>query len=232
MMSRSQNDVPARTAGATVVQSAFSAFEALDAPGRRGVRIFGLPREHLIMATVAGVLLGIPLSFIVAMVPWWDRVGELPLLRHLNSYVAPAIEGLASEYRAASFPRFPLRRFLIASATMVELVFLSSFGALLSRNVRRHALLVWTCYDRTKLLRYFGIAGLAFFSLWFVLFYDWTILAFLFSSASGGRGKLAPYIVVAMPVMAVVFGHIAAIVALGAVRVAVRKLRRFRRSFL
>jgi hypothetical protein len=229
-MDNPQKERPSTT-GAAIVHSAFSAFAALDSPGRRGIRIFGLPREQLIMATVAAVLLGIPLSFIVAMAPFWDRVGEVALLKQLNSYVAPAIDGLAYEYRAEAFPRFPLKRFLIASTTMVELVFLSNFVALFARGVRRHALLVWTCYDRTKLLRYFGLSCLGFCSLWFVLFFDWTVLSFLFSP--GGRGaRLVPYFVVAMPVVAAVFGHMAAIVGLGGWRTASRKLRRLRKAFL
>jgi hypothetical protein len=62
-----------------------SAFDALaDSPGRRGVRIFGLPREQLIMAIAAALLLGIPLAIIVAMAPFWDSVGDFWLLKEIE----------------------------------------------------------------------------------------------------------------------------------------------------
>src|SRR5262245_20683629 len=80
------------------------AFSALSAPGRGGIRIFGLPRERLIMVSIASILLGIPLAFIVAMMPFWDHVGDFPLLKQLNSYAAPAIDGLTYEYRAEALP--------------------------------------------------------------------------------------------------------------------------------
>jgi hypothetical protein len=215
---------------AAVVDSIFSAFRALvDSPGRHGVRIFGLPREQLIMAAVASVLFAFPLAIIIGMMPLWDRVGEFTLLKQLNSYVAPAVDHLAYEYRAEGLPRFPSKRFLTASASMVELIFLSNFFALFTRGVRRHALLVWTCYDRTKIFQYFGISGLIFCSAWYVLFFDWTILAFLDHRAAS---RVVFYFVMAMPFVAFVFGHMAAIVGLGGGRTILRKLRRLRKAVL
>src|ERR1700730_1319562 len=137
---------------------AFSVFSALvDSPGRHSVHIFGLPREQLIIATVATILFGIPVAIVLAIAPFWDRVGDFAFLMRLNSYVAPAIDGLTYEFRTEALPRFPLKRFLIASTSMVELIFLSNFVALFAHAVRRHALLVWTCHDRAKIFQYFGI---------------------------------------------------------------------------
>ena len=197
--------------------------------GRRGVRIFGLPPEQLSMATIALILLGIPLAFILAMMPFWDRVGDFALLKTLNHYVAPAIDGLAYDYRSMALPRFPLKRFLIASTSMVELIFAVNFVALFARRVRKHALLVWTCFDRTKIFQYFGASGLIFFGLWYVLFFNWEILVLL--NSSGRRaGRLFPYFTISMPITAAVFGHMAAIVGLGACRTASRKLRSLRKA--
>src|SRR5262245_8107151 len=228
-MDNSQKENSGGTSNAFVNLS-FSTFNALvDTPGRRGVRIFGLPREQLIKATVAALILGIPTAIFVAMVPFWDHVGDFWPLKQLNSYVAPAIDGLTYQYRSEALPRFPLKRFLIASISMVELIFLSSFAALFSRGVRRHALLVWTCYDRGKVLQYFGISCLIFCGLWYVLFFDWRLLAFLFR---GGRSStLVYYLVLSMPFVALVFGHMAAIVGLGGWRTASRKLRQVRQAF-
>ena len=219
-----------RSDSPTVIDLTFSAFGALvDSPGRHGVRIFGLPRERLIMAVVASFLFAFPCAIIVAMLPFWDQVGDFVLLKLLNSYVAPAVDGLSYEYRAGGLPRFPAKRFLIASASMVELVFLSNFAALFTRGVRRHALLVWTCYDRTKIFLYFGISGLVFGSLWYVLFFDWRILALL-NSGGRGAGRVMFYSVMAMPIVAFVFGHMATIVGLGGWRTASRELRRRRKT--
>jgi hypothetical protein len=213
------------------VNTTFSAFNALvDSPGRRGVRIFGLPRAHLIMATAAALILGIPLAIIVAMAPFWDRVGDFWLLKQLNAYVAPAIDGLSYQYRSEALPRFPLKRFLVASISMIELIFLSNFVALFARGVRRHALLVWTCYDRTKIFQYFAISCLVFCGLWYVLFFDWRVLAFL--NTGRRSGGFFVYLVMSMPVVTLVFGHMAAIVALGGWRAASRKLRRLRTAFV
>lgn len=215
-----------------VAHAAMSTFGALvDSPGRRGVRIFGLPRNQLIMAVVAFPLLGMPLAFMVAMAPFWDWVGDLALVAQLNSYVAPAMHELTNEYRSGEAPQFPVKRFLIASTSLVELILLSTFVALFARGVRRHALLVWTCYDRTKLFRYFGISCLAFFSLWYVLFFNWGILAFLFQGAREGI-RLFLYVVIAMPFVTFVFGHMAAIIGMGAWRTASRKLRPLHKAFL
>ena len=74
--------------------------ELVDSTGRRDVRIFGLPREQLIMVAVAVALFGVPLMIIIAMVPVWDLVGEFAILKQFNSYAAPAVEGLSYNYRA------------------------------------------------------------------------------------------------------------------------------------
>jgi hypothetical protein len=214
------------------VNTTFLAFNALvGSPGRHGVHIFGLSREQLIMATVAALILGIPLAIIVAMAPFWDRVGDVWLLKQLNSYVAPAIDDLTYQYRSEALPRFPLKRFLVASISMIELIVLSNFVALFARGVRRHALLVWTCYDRRKIFQYFGISCLIFCGLWYVLFFDWKVLAFLQSTGRRSVGLIL-YFVMSMPVVALVFGHLAAIVGLGGWRTASRKLRRLRAAFI
>jgi hypothetical protein len=229
-MDNSPKEAPGSPSGA-LVRSTFLAFEALDSPGRRGIRIFGLPRQQLIMAAVVSGLFVIPLTIVIGMMPFWDRVGEFPVLKPLNGYIAPAVDHLDYEYRARSFPRLPLKRFLIASAMMVELIFLSNLVALFPRSVRKHALLVWICYDRMKLFQYFGISGLIFCSLWYVLFSDWTILAFL-SQDARTLVYTFPYLVMAMPFVAFVFSHMATIVGLGTWRIISRKLRRLRKAIV
>jgi hypothetical protein len=221
-MDKSKGETDANVAA----EATYSAFNALFyTPGRRGVRIYGLPPQQLVIATVTSMLFGIPLAFMVAMMPFWDTVGDFTPLKKLNSYVAPAIEGLTYEYRAMAVPRFPLKRFLIASMSTIELIFLTNFITLFARRVRKHALLVWTCYDRTKVLQYFAISAFIFLGLWYVLFFDWQLLALLFSASSRAAGRLIPCLVVPMPIVAAIFGHMAMIVGLGTWRTVSRKLR-------
>jgi hypothetical protein len=224
-MENSQQKKPG-SPSAAVVGSTISAFEALvDLPSRRGVRIFGLPHNLMVMASVASMLFLLPLAIVIGMMPFWERVDDFFLLKQLNAIVAPAVEGLSFEYPGE---RFPAKRFLISCTSMVELIFLSNIAALFVRGVRKHSLLVWTCYDRTKLFQYLGISGVVFLGLWYVLFFDWTVSAFLMPTSGGG--KLIFYCMMAIPFVAFVFGHMVAIVGLGAWRTASRKLRRLRKT--
>ncbi len=199
--------------GATLTRAALDLYDTMMTPGRHGVRIFGLPPNQMAMACTAAMLFAFPSAVIVGMVPLWDRIGDLALVQQLNGYVAPAIDSLTYDDRASALPGFPLKRFLVASSSLIELIFLSNFIALFARGVRKHALLVWTCYDRRKIFRYLCISGLLFGGLWFVFFVDWRFFAFV---NFGGRGtQLDAYLIMAMPFVAVVFGHMAAIVGLG-----------------
>jgi hypothetical protein len=221
-MSKDEHSKPTlrpSTLGGAIATSYSLGFEALDAPGRRGVRIFAMSRQHMIMSAVGGAIVGIPLAFFVALLPIWDYVGEFVLIKKLNALVAPGIEGIPYK----ELPDFPLKRVLVAMTSMVELLFLGNVFALFARKIRRHALLVWICYDRKKLLQYFSISGLIFGAAWYILFINWNVLAFMMSLRRGGG---VPYLAVLLPLMAFIFGHLATIVGLGLYRDASRKLRR------
>lgn len=207
---------------ASHVNAGFSIFRALvDSSGRRGVHIFGLSREQIIMASISTVLFILPVLVFVALLPFWERIGGFAPLQWLNSVVAPALE---TAYEMESEPRS--KRFLISSLTLVELLLLSKFIGLCVHGVRRHALLVWICYDRAKLLRYFAISAVVFFGLWYVLFFDWRLFAMIHSDRLGRR--LIFFSAVALPFATFIFGHLAAIVALGAWRTISQKSRRSR----
>jgi len=201
-----------------------SVFHALvEAPGRRGVRILGLTREQIIMVSISTVLFIIPTLVFVSLLPFWDRIGEFAFLQRLNSFVAPSLE---TAYELKDEPRLA-KRILISSLTLVQLLLLSKFIALCVRSVRRHALHVWICYDRTKLLRYFAISAVVFLGLWYVLFFDWTVMAFLQDRGPAGS-RVMFYSAMALPFATFIFGHLAAIVALGAWRTISQKTRRSR----
>jgi hypothetical protein len=209
------------------LEVAFSTFDALvDSRGRHNVKIFGFPREQMMMAVALIICIGIPIAVFVTILPFWDHVGEWAFIRRINTYVAPATDSLPDRYHPESAPRFPAKRFLIASISMVEIVLLSNLVALCFRGVRRHTLLVWMCYDRQKIFQYFVISAVAFCGLWYILFFDWSFLAFLDASSRRALGRLTLYGVTALPFTAIVFGHMTAIIGLGASRDAWRKLRR------
>jgi hypothetical protein len=197
--------------------------------GRRDVRIFGGTPEQIAMFLVASILLGIPLSMIVSILPIWDYVGDFAPVKAIDAYVAPALPSLGYERLGTGGPLVPLERFPVAMMTIVELIFLINFVALFWPRVRKHALLVWLCYERNRLLLYLGLSGFLFCALWFVFFYNLRIAGYLLSSSGDPydiRGRLFVYCGLALPIAAFLFGHTMAIVVLGMLRSVARYLKR------
>lgn len=221
-----QKQPHASTRNADFFVLAFSAFRAVDAPDRRRVRIFAMPSNQLVMAAVGGIIVGIPMAFFIALLPFWDYVDDLAPIRKLNAYIAPGLDSI----RDTRLPNFPLKRVLIASTSIIELLFLGNFLALFARKTRRHALLVWTCYDRAKLLLYFVLSALTFCGLWYLFFINWELLNWIVANLRGRSRGLVSYGAMLMPLVAVVFGHLTTIVGLGAWRSASRKLRQLQKG--
>ncbi|MEA2880143.1 MAG: hypothetical protein QOF14_5339 [Hyphomicrobiales bacterium] len=196
--------------------------------GRRGVHIYGVPPERMVVATVLMLLFGFPLTIVIAMAPFWDDVGDLAAIKLLNAHIAPAVDSLSRDYHTGWMPRFPLKRFFVASVSLVELIVLGNFIALFSRRVRKHALLVWICYDRKKVLQYFALSSVVFCTLWAFLFFDWKILSFLNSDYLIRIAvRIDACLVMTMPFAAALFGHMAAIVGLGALRAAAQTVKKY-----
>src|ERR1041385_8314554 len=190
----------------------------VDFPGRRNVRIFGLSREEMVVAAVLVIFPGIPLAVFVATFPFWDDVAAWAVTRWLVAHLAPAIANLSDPTEHVFGA--PMQRIVVALACMVVMVLLSCFVALASRGVRRQALLVWLCFPRETILQYLYISAIGFCANWFLVFGNFTFLASL--------SVLAPPVVIGLPLMAIIFGHIAAVVALGTGRDAAKRLRRLR----
>lgn len=182
--------------------------------GRRNIRIFGLPPEHLVYATALSFLFTVPTTLFVGMLPLWERVGEWRPIKEWLSLIAPALDDVSFESRGQTLPRFPIKRFLVAVAILLQLVLFANLLSAFSRRIRKHALLVWRCYDRARLLRYFAISGVVFVALWFVLFFDWNFLGLL-ASAPRVSGRFGFYVALALPFVTFVFGHFLTIVVLG-----------------
>ena len=196
--------------------------------GRHGVRLYGLSRPQLAMVWVGLIFTGIPAFALLAALPIWERVGDVWWIAKLNHYIAPAIGTVTSDYRPPGAPHYPERRVLIAATSIIELLLLANFASMFFRKVRKHALLVWLCFDRQKLFLFLAISGSAFAVIWYAFFYDWQALEFLSPNRSGQR--LISFAVMTMPSVALVFGHLLAIVTLGLARSASKTTRRYLRS--
>lgn len=195
-----------------------------DSVGRRGVRIYGLSREQLGAAVFTIIFVGIPFFAFLSMIPAWDHVGELWWVSRVNTYIAPAINSLDISYRAEGLPRFPLKRFIVAAEMITALLFCINFASLFFRKIRKHALLVWMCFDRRKILIFLVVSGLIFIIEWYILFCDWSILHLL--ALSGRQGsKIMMSAVLSIPSVTLLFGHLAAITTLGVSHSALRGLR-------
>ena len=186
---------------------------ALHETGRRGVSIYPSSDGFAGMAPIVFLLYGIPFFIIVAMIPTWEKWGDLSPVVWLNAHIAPAVNSISDHYRSAALPRLPLRRLLIAATSMIELLFLSSFLTKLSRRGRKQALMVWLCFDKTRLLGLSLGSGAAFVAVWCFLFYSWTLLDFFESEPRGS--KIIIFAIVLLPLLALLCGRIAAIVTLG-----------------
>jgi hypothetical protein len=202
-----------------------AAFGAIaETVGRHGVRLYGLPRQQQLLVWFALILIGLPSFTLLAMMPIWERVGDVWWIAKLNQYVAPAIGTVTSEYRLPGAPHFPLRRFLVAATTFIELLLLVNFASMFLRKVRKHALLVWLCFDRQKLFLFLAISGSVFAGLWYAFFFNWQILDFLSSTRPGQR--VITYSLLTMPSVALVFSHLVAIVVLGLGRTTSKTMKR------
>ncbi|MBB3570502.1 hypothetical protein [Rhizobium sp. BK491] len=181
--------------------------------GQRGTSIYSSSDGFAGMAPIVFFLYGIPFFIIVAMIPAWEKWGDFSPVVWLNVHIAPAVNSLSDNYRSTAFPRLPLRRVLIAATSMIELLFVSSFLTKLSYRGRKQALMVWLCFDKSRLFGLLLGSSAAFVAVWCVLFYNWTLLDFVESEPKGS--KIIILAVVLLPFSALICGRIAAIVTLG-----------------
>ena len=68
------------------------------------------------------------------------------------------------------------------------------------------------------------MSGLVFISEWYFLFYDWSIFHFLNSLGRPGI-RVTEFVIISIPSIALLFGHITAIAILGVGRSALKELR-------
>lgn len=193
------------------------------------MRIYAMPSEQIGMFVYCLIFIGFPTALFLSLMPIWESFGRLPLISTLLGYIAPAVARLDFTYRSDSLRNFPLKRFFVAAIFIVALLLLSNFLILLSRRMRRRALMVWLCFDRERLLLFTAVSGLVFVGTWWLLFFDWTVMDDLAGSHTRGGARLIVYTVAAAPFAALVFGHQLTIVAAGVARDMQEKWRHLRR---
>jgi hypothetical protein len=193
----------------------------IDFPGRHGVRIFRISRQHLGLAALLTIMLGMPFAFFLALALFWDVVGQFSPLKWLNGYLAPEINRLSDESLQNGFH---VKRSLVAAISMVELIFALNVVSLLSRANRKHALMVWRCYDRKKLLTALGVSCAIFLACWFLLFHSWDWLRILTDGDPRG-GRIIVYVIAVFPLAAFMAGHLATILIAAAGRTIVLQRR-------
>jgi hypothetical protein len=183
----------------------------LDVPGRRNVRLYSLSRQNLFLFALAVVFIGAPFTMLLGIFPFWERVVTLPAVKFVNGHIAPAIIAYDQTLESMS----DLRVFT-ALVIAIEVLVLCNFFALLSRNVRRHALMVWLCYDRARLLAYLLLSSVFFLLLWYLFFCDLTVVGWVRDHYSARKAVV--WLGVAFPISALIFGRISAIVLIGVLR--------------
>jgi hypothetical protein len=224
---------PMRPLGATDgmgMLAAQAGSAVLTARGRRGVKLYSLPREQTAAVAACVIFIGMPSAVFLSLMPLWENFGQLPLVADFLSLTAPAVASLDFAFRPGTMPEWPLKRFFVAITSMVEFLFLVNFLMLSSRKVRKRAIMVWICLDHERLLRIALISGAILAAIWWLLFYNWTVIDFLTARGGQSGSRISVYAVFALPLDALVFGHVAAIIVAGSLWSLQKEARRLRRG--
>lgn len=211
--------------GAHPVFAAIAVLRHFVAPhGPHKVRIFNVSAEHFTLALVSVIFVGFPMFIFAGMLPVWDFLAGLPLLKHQLQLLAAPVMAQPD----VQLPELPVKRLAIAAVFTIELLFLGQLFSLGRRKVRRHVLLVWLHHKRENILLYLFLSGIAFCGLWHFFFYDLTALHFVEAHGYRGGQKLVGGMFLAFPVTAVFFGRMTVIVAAGVARAALKYFSRRR----
>ena len=204
-----------KTKTSTDVSVIWSVKEALTGKGRRNISLLGFPQEAFFGSAAVFMYVGMPILLVLAMLPFWENVAEISWVKFLDYYLSPGNYALPSHYQARGTV-FPFKGFVVGTATMTIALFLCNFLLLISRKGRRNALMVWQCYNRTKLIEYLLTSTGVFFGLWYILYFDWRVLALF--TVGGKGGKVQAWFFMAMPAATFIFGRLTAIVTAGFLR--------------
>lgn len=175
--------------------------------------------NNITMGYMGFFCIGIPFMFGLAMMPFWDQVGDRKIIASINNLLAPAIGELPVVHQHA----LTQRRLLIGASTLLYLLFLIPCVFVLASKRRRFLYL--EAYDLAKtkgrfyatlLLCWIILAG-----IWYLVFADPT---WVHHNAGAGR------LVFLFPMITLVVGQMSTFAVLGIIRDALH-LPRYIRQF-
>jgi hypothetical protein len=162
--------------------------------------------------------LGLPLLIGLAMMPFWDRIGDWQFVASINNMLAPAIDKLPNLHQHS----LTQRRFMIGASVLLYALFLGELIVLLVSKKRRFLYLEY--YDIRKGRFYIALIlsmlGMAF--CWYVVFVNesWTRFP--------ASGKFLGGLIIWLPLATVQAARMSAIALMGVVRDARHLSRHFR----
>ena len=155
-------------------------------------------------------LIGVPVLLTLAMRPFWEHVGEWPLVRSIEHVLAPVVEKL---------PDGSGRRFYVGGTLILYVLFL--FEILLVLASKRLRFLLLELYDLRKPNFYVALVV-----LWISLVWLWYIVFF-------GDPNVPPYrpgrVLALLPLMIAHLGVMTIVAIFGVIR-DIRHLRRAHRA--
>ena len=167
------------------------------------------------LSVVAPILLGL------AMMPFWDEIGDWKVVTYINDIFAPAIGRLPALHQHA----LTQRRFLIGASALLYSFFLAQFFFVLFSRKRRFFYL--ESYDLTKNKWRFYII---FLICWIILAVVWYLIFFdenWIRHAGSAPGRM----VLLFPVLTLILGQMSTFAFLGIARDVVHLPRVIRRLF-
>lgn len=165
-------------------------------------------------------VLGLPALIGLAMMPFWDQIGEWRIFASINDMLAPAI-GKLPNLHDVSLTR---RRFMIGASVLLYALFIGEFVVLLASKKRRFLNLEY--YDVRKYRFY-----IALFVSWACMAVSW-LLIFVnqdWMYAFGVSGKFVGYLTVWLPLLTVHVSRMTTIALIGITR-DIRQMPRYLRK--
>ena len=167
-------------------------------------------------------ILGVPIILGLAVLPFWDYVGDWPLVASIDRVLAPAISNLPDVHQLTA----TRRRYLIGGSVLMYGIFLFQVMLLLLSKKRRFLLL--EAYDLRR-PRFYK----AFLQTWFGVGLVWYILFFK-SLEEAAKSPIIISVIAAQemlffffPFLVALAGQMTTIAVLGIGRDAARFVRRF-----
>ena len=153
--------------------------------------------------------LGLPLLIGLAMMPFWDQIGDWRFFASINDVFAPAIDKLPNLHQHS----LTQRRFMIGASVLLYALFLGELLILLVSKKRRFLYLEY--YDMRKRRFYVALAisWACMALLWYLVFVNQT-----WEFEFAGSGKLLGGSIIWLPLLTVQVARMTTIALIGVVR--------------